>query len=212
MSDDSLIGDLALACARLERERNEARVVATQNKEHYTLAYNRVEALTAQVTERDAELSRLRADLAKERARSEKMRGALERIHTRIRQDSFGGLNSTEAAVYSIAAVALSSTPETESDWTRASRCPALLRPEGIRCEKDIGHGGDHVANFREKPLAWCSSGPVFIEPAPDPMHPAGRCTCAGEGRCSWCQRSDEPAPSPLSRDLDGPGKETEHG
>ena len=21
-----------------------------------------------------------------------------------------------------------------------------------------------------------------------DPLHPFGRCTCAGEGRCAWCQ------------------------
>jgi endonuclease III len=22
-----------------------------------------------------------------------------------------------------------------------------------------------------------------------DPLHPFGRCTCAGEGKCEWCQR-----------------------
>ncbi len=24
--------------------------------------------------------------------------------------------------------------------------------------------------------------------PRPDPMHPFGRCTCAGEGECAWCR------------------------
>lgn len=25
---------------------------------------------------------------------------------------------------------------------------------------------------------------------APDPLHPNGRCECAGEGRCDWCVRT----------------------
>lgn len=24
-----------------------------------------------------------------------------------------------------------------------------------------------------------------------DPMHPNGRCTCAGEGQCAWCLKSE---------------------
>lgn len=26
----------------------------------------------------------------------------------------------------------------------------------------------------------------------PDPLHPDGRCTCAGEGRCAWCKSHQE--------------------
>lgn len=28
-----------------------------------------------------------------------------------------------------------------------------------------------------------------FASVQPDPLHPTGRCTCAGEGRCEWCRR-----------------------
>lgn len=28
-----------------------------------------------------------------------------------------------------------------------------------------------------------------FANAQPDPLHPTGRCTCAGEGRCEWCRR-----------------------
>src|SRR5688572_11642491 len=27
--------------------------------------------------------------------------------------------------------------------------------------------------------------------PVPDPLHPTGRCTCGGEGRCGWCKDID---------------------
>ena len=26
-----------------------------------------------------------------------------------------------------------------------------------------------------------------------DPLHPTGRCTCHGEGRCEWCRKYEEP-------------------
>jgi hypothetical protein len=28
---------------------------------------------------------------------------------------------------------------------------------------------------------------PAAMVEAPDPLHPTGRCTCAGEGTCAWC-------------------------
>lgn len=31
-----------------------------------------------------------------------------------------------------------------------------------------------------------------------DPLHPEGRCTCAGEGQCDWCRRIDERTPDEL--------------
>ena len=37
----------------------------------------------------------------------------------------------------------------------------------------------------------WCW---LYVDvPVPDPLHPTGRCTCAGEGRCEWCRKYEEP-------------------
>lgn len=31
----------------------------------------------------------------------------------------------------------------------------------------------------------------------PDPLHPTGRCTCGGEGRCDWCKAHPDPEDCP---------------
>lgn len=34
----------------------------------------------------------------------------------------------------------------------------------------------------------------------PDPLHPTGRCTCFGEGRCEWCLKT--PSPTDAEEDM----------
>lgn len=38
-------------------------------------------------------------------------------------------------------------------------------------------------------PAAFASSRPPADRAARDVLHPDGRCTCAGEGKCDWCER-----------------------
>ena len=68
------------------------------------------------------------------------------------------------------------------------------------RCVK-CGGGGRVPGRYRGSGWAWvpCAGCPdCEPEPSPqepDPLHPTGRCTCAGEGRCAWCRRVPPPEP-----------------
>lgn len=39
----------------------------------------------------------------------------------------------------------------------------------------------------RSNHRAWVPARPWEL--SDDPLHPTGRCTCGGEGRCEWCQK-----------------------
>ncbi len=62
-----------------------------------------------------------------------------------------------------------------------------VYRPVDGLWKRDPRLGIGAPTEFAEgNPLAmFCR---LYVDvPAVDPLHPTGRCTCAGEGRCGWC-------------------------
>lgn len=42
------------------------------------------------------------------------------------------------------------------------------------------------------EPVRWLNLADQAPESRQDELHPTGRCTCGGEGRCEWCHRACE--------------------
>lgn len=61
---------------------------------------------------------------------------------------------------------------EVDAFMTRALQTAGL---EALRSRAD-----------RDAERAWIAE---FASPLSDPLHPTGRCVCAGEGQCDWCRR-----------------------
>lgn len=67
-------------------------------------------------------------------------------------------------------------------------RCRATSKNNAgsvVQCVHPRNHLGIHEGLGK----AWPNQAEDYV----DPLHPTGRCTCGGEGRCDWCKANPDP-------------------
>lgn len=115
--------------------------------------------------------------------RIEKLEAEVERIKTDVHRQK----EPTNAGGKTAAEVALDNAGRVAAEQMQA-RIVAFLRRQasadgGLR---ECGHFAE--ADAYEQAADLIEDGEHMSDLPTDPLHPGGRCTCAGEGRCEWCR------------------------